>query len=397
MKTALRFISLLAATGFYVACSPVKFSLDPSACTKSGQSCIVENGLFHFDNTLNMSKAQVDILIVNDNSASMSSLQKALSSKFAGLIDNLDARSLDYRIAMTTTDVSSNVSDTSNNYPRAINNNGGFQDGNLVPFGSYSYLSPSIPNRKDLFNATIIRQETLKCEQFVATWIQNNGLASIDTSDYRTQYVANCPSGDNRNIFAANLTLKKNPSSFIRDGAALAIIILGDSDERDGMYVYGSPWNLTALDQPASLINNFWSIYGKTKSLSVHAITVKDNTCLAQRANTTLGSPPVAATAGLTHGSIGTAFLSLTNAGWGKAVDICQNDYTTQLGDIAATIINQSNNIALACSNPQNLIVTISSSDSSLNWTLNNGTIILNKLAPAGTSVHVSYDCTSVQ
>lgn len=399
--TLTRLACLSFAVGFYVGCSPVKFALDAGQCEKVGQSCVVQNGLYHFDNNVSVGGGKVDILIVDDNSASMSFEQKNLASRFSGFISQLESNSVDYRIGITTTDISSNVSNTSNNYPRAINGNGSFQDGNLIAFGSgVPYLTPSSAGsqsgRVSLFNNTIVRQETLQCEQFIANWVQNYGVSGINTNEYAQQYLANCPSGDERGIFAANLVVKKNPGSFIRSDAHLAIIFLSDEDERSGLYGSGQGYALSDDDQPNTLIQNISSTYGSGKSVSVHAIVVKDNSCLSVQNHQSLGNPAVAATNGIVSGSLGSAYLTFPNNGWGKAVDICFNDYTSQLGQISSNIIDRINSASLACSNPQNLVVTISSSDSSITWTQQGSEIRFNKQLPAGTSVHLTYDCSSI-
>jgi hypothetical protein len=109
-----------------------------------------------------------------------------------------------------------------------------------------------------------------------------------------------------------------------------------------------------------------------------------------------LGNPPVAATKGMVSGSLGSAYLTFPNNGWGKAVDICFNDYTSQLGTISTNILDHINSAQIACSNPQNLDVQISSSDSSITWTQSGTEIHFNKQLPVGTQVHLTYDCTSI-
>ncbi len=104
MKTLTRLAALFIFVGFYVACSPVKFSLDDSQCKEDG--CVVVDGKYAFDYTATAGYGKVDILIVNDNSASMSFEQARLAPRFSCFISDLDSRSIDYRIGMTTTDVS---------------------------------------------------------------------------------------------------------------------------------------------------------------------------------------------------------------------------------------------------------------------------------------------------
>lgn len=378
MKTVMRVLCLYILVGFYVGCSPVKFDLDTAACEKTGQSCTVgANGKLHFDNTLNVGGGKVDILIVDDNSASMSFEQKALASRFSGFLSQLDAKSVDYRIGITTTDVTASG-----------------MGGKLVSFGSgVSYLTPSVSDRVTKFNNTIVRQETLQCENYIATAIQQNGMGYTNTAAYSQGYNANCPSGDERGVYAANLIVKNNPSSFIRSDAHLAIIFLSDEDERSQLY-NTNEYALENYDQPKTLTDNIGVANGK--SASIHAIVVKDNACLALQNDQTLGNPAVAATRGFVKGSLGNVYLTFPNAGWGKAVDICFNDYTSQLGDISTSILDKINRAPLACTSPSGLAVTLNTSDSSITWSQQAGEIVFSKQLPVGSTVRLVYDCDSI-
>ncbi len=401
MKSLLKFITASFATFLYIGCSQVKFGLDPGKCESAGQSCVVQNGLYHFDNVVSVGGGAVDVLIVDDNSASMSFEQKNLAARFSGFINQLEANSADYRIGITTTDVSTNASNTSNNYPRSINGNGALQDGNLISFSNgSSFLTPSSgasqSDRVSLFNQTLVRPETAKCEQFIANWVQSNGISSTNSSAYSQQYLANCPSGDERGIFAANLTVKNNPGGFIRANAHLAIIFLSDEDERSGLYSSSQSFALADNDQPNTLITNIRSTYGNDKSISVHAIVVKDNACLGTQNKQVLGNPSVAATSGFVNGSLGSAYLTFPAKGWGKAVDICFNDYAAQLGTISSSIVDRINGTTVACNDPQNLSVVIDSTDSTITWTRTDKDITFSKQLPSGTKVHLTYDCTSI-
>ncbi|MFV8259566.1 hypothetical protein ACNQKP_17290 [Bdellovibrio bacteriovorus] len=375
MKTLTRMAAISFFVGLYVGCSPVKFSLDDSKCKDSG--CVVENGKYAFNYSQTAGRGKVDILIVNDNSASMSFEQARLAPRFQNFIADLDNQKIDYRIAMTTTDVARSDA------------------GSLVSFGGNPYITPSHSNRMSLFNSTIQRPETLACEKFIANWIRNNGgnLASIESSAYSQAYAQNCPSGDERGVYAANLVVKNNPSSFIRSDAHLAVIFLADEDERSGLYGNGG-YVLDQMDQPNYLINNVKSSLGADKfnSLSVHAIVVKDNNCLAQQNSQTLDN--YSPTNGLVTGSIGNVYLSFTNNGWGMAADICSNDYTSQLGQIRSKITDRIKDIMLNCSNPQDLIVTVSGSP--VGYSLVGKTLKFNQYLSPGTSVSMSYKCESL-
>lgn len=377
MNALIRFAALSFLVGVYVGCSPVKFSLDDSKCKDDG--CVVVDGKFSFNYTATAGYGKVDILIVNDNSASMSFEQARLAPRFGNFISDLDGRNIDYRIAMTTTDVT------------------GSRGGTLISYKEGTpYITPQHGDRYSLFNATIQRPETLSCEKFIANWIRNNGgnVGSINSSEYSRAYEQNCPSGDERGVYAANLVVKNNPSSFIRSDAHLAIIFLADEDERSGLYSSGMGYGLEEMDQPATLINNVKNSLGAEKynSLSVHAIVVKDQNCLNQQNSQVLDN--YGPTAGLVSGSFGNVYLAFTNNGWGNAADICSSDYSSQLGQIRAKITERIKDIMLKCSNPTDLVVTVSGSP--VGHTVQGKTLKFNSYLAPGTSVTLSYKCSSV-
>ncbi|WP_291516605.1 hypothetical protein [Bdellovibrio sp. ArHS] len=377
MNTLTRMAALSFMVGLYVGCSPVKFSLDDSKCKDSG--CVVVDGKYSFNYSATAGYGKVDILIVNDNSASMSFEQARLAPRFQNFISDLDSKKIDYRIAMTTTDVS------------------GSGAGALIPFKSgVNYITNQMSDRYTLFYSTIQRPETLACEKFIANWIRNNGgnTDSINSSAYSSAYAQNCPSGDERGVYAANLVVNNNPSSFIRSDAHLAVIFLADEDERSGLYG-NQGYYLDQMDQPAYLISNVKSRLGDDKynSLSVHAIVVKDPSCLAQQNSQALDNYSV--TTGLVTGSIGSVYLAFTNQGWGNAADICSSDYTTQLGQIRTKITERIKDIILNCSNPTDLVVTVSGTP--VSHYMDGKTLKFNQYLTPGTSVSLSYKCESLQ
>lgn len=379
MNALNRLAALSFFVGLYVGCSPVKFSLDDSLCKDSG--CIVENGKYSFNYSVTSGTGKVDILIVDDNSASMSFEQKRLAPRFANFIQNLDSRNVDYRIAITTTDISGGK------FP---------QGGKLITYADGSaYLTPQTSNRQSLFNSAIQRPETLDCENFIAQWFRDHDISSQNSADYATGYANNCPSGDERGIYSANLVVQNNPANFIRSDAHLSVIFLSDEDERSGLYSNGS-YPLDDLDQPATLVNNVKSILGNEKynSLSIHSIVVKDNACLAIQNNQTLGNPANAITTGMVQGSIGSLYLKFTESSWGVAADICSENYTGQLGNIQTRIENAIKDIMLKCSNPSDLVVTVSGS-SVPHW-LEGKVLKFNQYLQPGTVVNLSYKCTSL-
>ena len=114
-------------------CSEVSFRKDPIVeCQGRGSgSCVTSQGVDSFDYSIRFQPGKVDVLFVNDNSASMSWEQARIADRFVNFVQQLDGTGIDYRIGMVTTDVSS-----SSNQPRAINQNGALQDGRLISFSS---------------------------------------------------------------------------------------------------------------------------------------------------------------------------------------------------------------------------------------------------------------------
>src|SRR5690348_8387825 len=103
MKIFWAWVGLMAFIGSYTACSGVRFSKQVDVkqygdgCQQQGEASVQCEG------TEYVTGGKVDILIVDDNSASMSYEQARLASRFNNFINLLDSKYIDYRIAVTTT------------------------------------------------------------------------------------------------------------------------------------------------------------------------------------------------------------------------------------------------------------------------------------------------------
>jgi hypothetical protein len=379
MTKSHKILLLFIILGFYSGCSQVKFSLDDSKCRDNG--CIIDNGKYSFKYSTVSGVGKVDILIVNDNSASMSFEQARVAPRFQNFIKNLDDKKIDYRIAITTTDVSGGA------FP---------QGGNLIPFGDGSaYLHPANQNRSILFNAAINRPETLSCETFIAEWFRSHDLSSRETNEYQSEYQSKCPSGDERGVYSANLVIKNNPSNFIRPDSHLSIIFLSDEDERSGLYA-NPIYSLETLDQPKTLVENVKDSLGleKYNSLSIHSIIVKDTNCLNIQNNQTLGTLPSPHTKGLMNGSIGGVYLKFTESLWGVAADICADNYTNQLGLIQTRMENAIKEQVLNCKDPSELVVILEGKP--IEYFMEGKLLKFSALIPAGSRLDISYKCNSI-
>lgn len=354
----------------YIGCAKVQFSDVPA---EGGGGPGVQTGGVQ-TGTKDGGKKAVDILFVVDNSASMSTEQASMASRFTNFIGTLNAAGLDYRIGIITTDVSDNA-----NPPRAINQNGALQDGKLIAFtNGSSYLTPSTANINAQFNSAIQRQETATCEAFLAS----------STPNTPANYLANCPSGDERGIYAANLFLMNYSSSMVRPEAHLAVIFLSDEDERSRLYVSNATYALENLDKPATLIQNLQAL-GSGKSYAAHSIIVKpgDSACkAAQDAQTNNVS-----------GSYGDQYASVTATTGGILGDVCAADYTSQLNNIGYSITASVNEIELGCPNPEVISVDFNPVPGAPTWSLQGSKIVFSSTLPVNMVVNYSWKCNAVQ
>ncbi|MCB0368443.1 MAG: hypothetical protein KDD45_03140 [Bdellovibrionales bacterium] len=390
-------LTVFAFAYFLGACSGVKFSQHYD-CEQDG-SCIVTGGVAQYSaQEVTVGGGKVDILIVDDNSASMSYEQERMAARFGQFIKNLDNKYMDYRIAFTTTDISS-----SQNAARSINQNGALQDGNLIALSNgKKYLSSTdgdLAQKTQIFNDVIKRPETLACENFIRNWISSN--KSINNSTYSTEYYNNCPSGDERGIYAANLVLQNNPDSFLRDDADFQVIFLSDEDERSQLYSSQSAYALTEMDLGKNFAQNIRAKF-PSKNFGVHSIIVADSYCLPLQSQQLLNV--VSGSYGYEYDNArkeAQSIINLERSSKGLSSvnmvlgDICSNDYSGQLqnifDEVSGPIVD---NIALKCANPQNLNVTVATNDSSVSYEVVGNVIQFNKKLPVGTKVSVStYTC----
>jgi hypothetical protein len=392
-----RIAFFFAAVLIFSGCSAVKFSTSGSC--NGDSNCVSQDGSQVYDGKLEVKGGKVDVLIVDDNSASMSFEQAHLAQRFSNFVQDFDDKFIDYRIGITTTDISSDQ-----NAPRTVNQNGALQDGHLVAFSDgEKFLTPtsgSADQKNQMFSANINRPETLSCEQFMLGW-----SGSRDTAAYSQAYYNSCPSTDERGVYAANLVVQNNPDGFIRDDADLAIIFLADEDERSQLYWNNTPgFELADFDKATTLVSQVKTKYPQ-KKFTAHAIIVKDPSCLAIQ-NAQMG--------GIVNGSYGWDYYNTTTATGGIAGDICASDYTAQLDQIYQNIQSQIVDKAdLKCSGSavQLLAVTYSDgstsstgtivgqtvqfSNTSITGTVVGSVIQFSSKLPTGSTVTYKYKCTN--
>lgn len=233
---------------------------------------------------------KVDILIVDDNSGSMQYEQRSMASRTAHLLSVIDG--LDWQIAVTTTD------------PRNIT----LGDGNFIPLSGKTnqYILNSSMDKVDAQNtlsATLQRRET------------GSGLEQGIRSVYRAIEKSQTPGSIQ--------------SSFFRNGAQFAVLIISDEDESDN----------TAKNDPQNLINLINNTFMHQKAFSFHSIITRpgDTACLNGEGE-----------------RYGDRLAHLSNLTGGIIGDVCATDYASQVTGIAQGIRDTLKVLTLQCEPLQN-------------------------------------------
>lgn len=236
---------------------------------------------------------KVDILFVNDNSGSMSEEQSGLVANFNEMITRLNARSLDYRLAVTTTDKWNDQGNfVSNTAYHAVNNSIQRNDCNVKNPGAPKVLDYSMSDISERFHCN------------AAVGIVGDGREAGITSMIMAL--------SDPNITTTN-------AGFLRDDAFLSVVILSDEDDS-----YSAAYSDNAVDtflralKPAQVSGDINRYY------SVSAIV-------------DTGAPKCPG-----FGSIGTRYKNIATLTGGSIGSIC--------GDFAAVIANIANGIVNALS-----------------------------------------------
>lgn len=378
MKKHLIALTVSAVFGMLAACSDVKFNkTEGLSCQGAGSgACISQNGIDTFPPIVRtFTGGKVDILFVDDNSASMSYEQTKIAQRFSDFIAKLDARGVDYRIAITTTDVSSASG----------------LKGRLVTFGDGSkYITPATANRVGLFSGAISRPETATCENFIRNAMNTGGQFWQSSSSYINNYDSQCPSSDERGVYAANMTILNNFDSFLRSDSNLSVILISDEDARSAQ-----AYPLESLDLPATFAANMTSKY-PSKAWNFHSIIVLDVACQTQQSQQSVdpyGRQVVLGSVGHTYAKFNLEMRDELNRPRGVLGDICSNDYATPLvANVATNILDRLDEVMLNCANPVELVV----SPSTITYTRSGRLLKINPRPNAGTVVTITHKCKTI-
>ncbi|MBC7458149.1 MAG: VWA domain-containing protein [Bdellovibrionaceae bacterium] len=378
-----------AVIGATIACSPTKFSNSPSnICIDVPGTCVVGPTSTRVVQDFKVGAGKVDILFVDDNSASMSEIQKKLAAKFAGFIEALDKKDIDYQIGITTTDITKSAS--------------------LLSFGNgQKVLKRSDSNRVSLFNGAIVRTETADCEIFIKSAYESNPSNFDATDYYYNNYSKYCPSGDERGIYAAHEVLSKNEASLVRANANLNVIVISNEDVRSGSYLNDSAYALEEKDKASTLIQMINRTY-PLKYWEFNSIITKDATCAAQQQQSFTGSNglPIRSSDGnyVIGSSIGLEYAAVSSsashdvdgnvAPRGQNLSICSNDYTAYFSNIAAKIADSARLLSLKCKPMEAPVVTDANGvQSSIPYSWNGDSQIIFQHGSEGIQIKIAYKC----
>lgn len=400
-------VFLLSILGTVIACSPTKFTPVTAVNADCTSGCVVNtDGTKNWDDAHKIGTGKVDILFVNDNSASMAVIQQRLAQAFGGFIERLDQREIDYKIAMTTTDA------------RKVLASGNSSPGNsLISFGNGStFLTKNDSNRVSLFNGAIVRTETTACENIIKSYYANCGASFQSNSQcvllngsngyetYAQAYNRVCASGDERGILMANHVLANNVNNFVRSDAHLNVIVISNEDVRSGAYS-NAAYALTTEDTAQGLNSAMSSKYAG-KYWEFNSIITKDSTCaLQQQQAFAVNGQPVKDQAGnyVISANPGTQYAAVSSSASqdvngnaqprGQIIDICQTNYSDKFALMAAKVNETALTYVLKCSPLAAPVVEVEGNPAAtVPHTWNGNKIIFNSTY-AGTPVRVKYTC----
>lgn len=308
----LKTLCLILVMTYAISCGQVGgLSLDPKSDNSSNQNPGNPSGpgTTPGDGVKAMKKEveiintnKVDVLVVIDNSTSMATEQLHMAEKFSNFIDQL--KGMEWQLAITTTDISEPFSNDFDGIER--------RDGRLLKFGSME--TPILNSNMDLESVKKAFAETIQRKEQGNS--NEQGIAATYVALERSQSdLAQFPQD------ASNHDL-------IRPDAALAVIVVTDSDETPS----GNP---TFRNQPEGLLSFIKKTWNERKMFSFHSIIVNDGdqACLAKGGNE----------------KYGLSYAELSRKTGGVIGDVCKEKYGDQLTVIGQKVQQLVKTIHLDC------------------------------------------------
>jgi hypothetical protein len=286
--------------------------------------------------TINSEPAKVDILFVVDNSPSMADEQKKIAQRIGSFLNYLD--NVDWQIGITTTDVS--------------NGSHGLQ-GELLELKptKAKILKKHVPNYKSLFAKNIVREESSDC-------------------------LFSCPSSNEQPLRAVLESISKRDQEnlgFFRKDAQFISVIISDEDEK-------SDGPSSAL-KPYQLLDYIQTTFGSLKAATFYGIIIQpgDNQCMNEQQSASEAH----------YGYFVETLVELTG---GITVDLCANDYASNLAAIGSDTNEKLNHIKLKYKPLMDTVKVTFEPEFKTKWKIENRVLKFSKNPPKGTKVYIEYE-----
>lgn len=314
---------------------------------------------------------KVDILLVIDDSGSMKSDQLKLASKLSGFANLLESQSVPMDWQMCVTVTRSQLISGSYYWGASVN-----WQGYTPAAGTPQYvLKKGTSNLNNIFTQTI------------------NAIGAGVSG-----------SGDERGIKAAYHHFYNGEpgvsgtSGCYRSGAAVAVIVISDEDERSvggdctriKTNMNEDPASCKALettDQPSTLLSQAKSIFGTNVRFTFNSIIVADATCEKTQDET----PDELNQRSPSHQGFKYKEISnLTNGGVGS---ICENDFSTNLNVFKDKILNSVSSLTLECAPISGSLTVAIDGVNTTAYTLTGANLKFNNAVVEGKRVTMTYKC----
>lgn len=369
MKRIFHYSIVLALISIISACGPVKFSSsskqDPSTTDTGGGGTGTGTGTggggtttgatknVETSYTVTSNQNKVDIVLIVDNSSSMTADNLKLADRLTTFVSQLESSAVDWQMCLTVTTY--------------IPSNGTNYWGMSINWSDYSG-SPKWVLKKGTANLPTIFRNTL---------LNNIATGSANTNDERAIKSAYWHVG------------YQAYNNCYRADAAKAYIVISDEDERsiggnEAQKYYSDEYKVLEQDDlPSSFVDKVKSTLGSDVRLRVNSIVVKsdDSTCLQTQDNQG------------TKAHYGTKYEELSKMTGGGIGSICDNDYAANLSYFNDVINDSLASMPLEC-NPvdNNVSVTITPA-MTVNTSIQGQSVLFDPSVPAGSTILAKYKC----
>lgn len=356
---------------------------------------------------------QVDILLVVDNSSSMSVAQGKLAAQMGGFATALSKLNVDWQMCMTVTTYSTigGTCAPTTVVPNADNPGasltftstcvGGVCTGNCT--GGTQYWGTSYPWQGYTppagANQYILKPGTANMAGIFQNTITAVGDTDMNTGDERGLKAA-------YNHFANAQAGIANAGGCYRPGSSVAVILLSNEDERSvgGTFslldsrdvgqqnFYSQAANgFAALDNqesPAAILSQAENIFGQGTNFTWNSIVVGDANCQSEQ------DQPVNNVISFAY--VGNTYLkasALTNGGTGS---ICSSDFSNTMNLFAQQLgkVNTLANFTLQCTPESGTLVVTVDGNVSSSYTQNGAMLTFSPALVSGQSLDITYHCS---